>query len=125
VLHLPNLSAAESNGFNGNWWVPGVDLGHFNDQMIEPIQSWMGYSQETVFEVNLLVIDESNVLMLAHNDHVCRELEKIGITPHVVDFRCRGFWDGGLHCLTLDIHRDGPCLDYWPNRGACGIDSNF
>lgn len=69
----------------------------------------------------MLVIDEKNVLVLAYDDLVCRELEKKGITPHVLDFRCRGFWDGGLHCLTLDIHRLGDLQDHWPDRGPNGI----
>jgi hypothetical protein len=121
VINLPDTSARKTNGFNRSWWVPGVDLGHFNDGMIDNIQSWLGDSKETVFEVNMLVIDEKNVLILAYDDTVCRELERIGITPHVIDFRCRGFWDGGLHCLTLDIHREGDCLDYWPDRGPNGV----
>lgn len=121
VLNLPDTSARKTNGFNGTWWVPGVDLAHFNDRMIDKIKSWTGDSKETIFEVNMLVIDEQNVLVLAYDDSICCELEAHGITPHVVDFRCRGFWDGGLHCLTLDIHREGECVDYWPNRGLDGV----
>lgn len=121
VIHLPDTSAKKTNGHNGSWWVPGVDLGHFNDRMIDKISSWFGNSNETVFEVNMLVIDEKNVLVIAHDDYICRELEKQGIIPHVVDFRCRGFWDGGLHCLTLDIYRVGDVQDYWPNRGSNGV----
>jgi hypothetical protein len=122
---LPDCTRSKTNGFNGRWWVPGINLGHFNDSMIHCIQSWLGNSSETVFEVNALVIDEKNILVLAYDEHVCRALENIGLTPHVVDFRARGFWDGGLHCLTLDIHRTGDCLDYWPDRGLNGIDYNF
>jgi hypothetical protein len=124
VMSLPNSTRAKTNGFNGQWWVPGVDLGHFNDNMIHHIQSWLGNSSETVFEVNALVIDERNILVLAYDEYVCCALENIGLTPHVVDFRTRGFWDGGLHCLTLDIHRTGECLDYWPDRGPNAIDYN-
>jgi hypothetical protein len=39
-----------------------------------------------------------------------------GITPHVVNFRHRYFWDGGLHCITSDISREGKIKDYFPNR---------
>lgn len=123
TINLPDTTPAR-NGENGKWWVPGVDLGHFNDQMLYNIRSWLGNYSETVFEVNMLVIDEKNVLVLAYDDYVCLELEKLGITCHVVDFRTRGFWDGGLHCLTLDIHRLGECIDYWPDRGPFGIDYN-
>jgi hypothetical protein len=75
----------------------------------------------TGFEVNMLVVDESNIFCIAENDHACQQLERMGITPHIIDFRCRGFWDGGLHCLTTDIHREGPCSDYWLGRGPTGI----
>jgi len=26
------------------------------------------------------------------------------------------FWDGGLHCITSDIHREGTLKDYFPQR---------
>jgi len=39
------------------------------------------------------------------------------ITPHVLNFRHRYFWDGGLHCITSDLHREGDQQDYFPNRG--------
>jgi hypothetical protein len=113
VIPLPDSSLGY-NGSNARWWVPGVDLCHFNNSMLDIIDPWLGDSRETVFEVNMLVIDPANVLVLAHDDHVCRELEQAGITPHVVDFRARGFWDGGLHCLTLDIRRQGSIVNYWP-----------
>jgi len=120
VIHLKDTTSF--NEYNGKWWVDGVDLQHFNNMMTSKFNSWLGNPAETVFEVNCLVIDESNVLVIAQDDEVCRQLEEIGITPHVVDFKARGFWDGGLHCLTLDIRRTGKCEDYWPHRGPPAID---
>lgn len=38
------------------------------------------------------------------------------ITPHVVPFRHRYFWDGGIHCITLDLDREGKMHDYFPDR---------
>lgn len=114
VISLPDSSAG-FNGSNARWWVPGADFCHFNDSMLDIIAPWTGDARETVFEVNMLVIDPKNVLVLASDDHVCRSLEQAGITPHVVDFRARGFWDGGLHCLTLDIRRTGGVINYWPD----------
>jgi len=106
------------NGFNGKWWLPG---GHFEQFSDAVFGRWIGDSRETVFEVNMLVVDEHNVICIAEDDDACKKLELLGITPHVVDFKTRGFWDGGIHCLTLDIHREGKKLDYWPNRGPLGI----
>jgi len=80
-----------------------------------------GNSKETVFEVNMLIVNEHNVICIAEDDRACRKLESIGITPHVIDISTCGFWDGGIHCLTLDINRQGEKLDYWPDRGNLGI----
>ena len=67
-------------------------------------------------EVNCLVIDEHNVLILGENEGVFRELERYGITAHSLPFRTRTFWDGGLHCLTLDIRRQDTLVDLFPER---------
>ena len=109
------------NNCNGRWWVEGYNYQHFNDAVIKVAEAWVGNVAETVFEVNMLVIDEKNVLCIAEDEAGFKKLEQLGITPHVVDFRTRGFWDGGLHCLTVDIHRTGGKLDYWPGRGNFGI----
>jgi hypothetical protein len=34
-------------------------------------------------------------------------LERYGITPHVMTFRHRYFWDGGIHGITTDLRREG------------------
>ena len=109
------------NGHNGNWWLPGVNYPGVNKKIKEFAKTWLGNSRETVFEVNMLVVDEHNIICIAEDDAACKKLESLGITPHVVDFKTRGFWDGGVHCLTLDIHREGSCIDYWPDRGPLGI----
>ena len=103
---------------NGKWWLPGVsDSAKFNDHVIKHAQDWVGDYTETYFEVNCLVIDEKNVLMLGENEGVFRALEQHGITAHPLPFRTRTFWDGGLHCLTLDIRRQDSMVDLFPERG--------
>ena len=67
----------------------------------------MGYSEETYFDVNCLVVDENNVIFSGHNPQVFKKLEKYGINPIVCPFRHRLFWDGGTHCITLDLVREG------------------
>jgi len=105
------------NGYNGNWWVPGHDYQIYNQNIINRAKDWIGDSRETVFEVNMLVIDEKNICCIAEDDSACRKLESMGFNVHVIDFRTRGFWDGGLHCLTVDINRTGDRIDYWLDRG--------
>lgn len=102
---------------NGKWWLPGISAsGKFNDHIIKHAQDWVGDYTETYFEVNCLVIDEKNVFMLGENEGVFRELERHGITAHSMPFRTRTFWDGGLHCITLDIRRQDSMVDLFPER---------
>lgn len=102
---------------NGKWWLPGVqESAKFNEHIISHARDWVGDYTETYFEVNCLVIDEKNVFMLGENEAVFRELESHGITAHSMPFRTRTFWDGGLHCITLDIRRQGGMIDLFPDR---------
>jgi len=122
IFYLNDTTRRRSgNGYNGNWWVPGKHYQIYNDSIIKYAEKWIGNSQETVFEVNMLVVDDKNIFCIVEDDRACRQLEDLGMTVHVVDFRCRGFWDGGLHCLTTDIYRQGDCLNYWPTGVVPGI----
>jgi hypothetical protein len=102
----------------GKWWIPGFE----HDQaVIDTVETWLGhwvgYVEETVFDVNMLIIDPKNVIVFNHNKQVFDALERHGITPHIVPFRHRYFWDGGIHCITSDLHRQGTMQDYFPQRG--------
>ena len=102
---------------NLRWRVPGTDVpSSFNEHVIKYAQDWVGNYQETYFEVNCLMIDTENVLMLGKNPSVCEALAKENITVHEMPFRCRTFWDGGLHCITLDIRRRGNQQDYFGQK---------
>ena len=58
-----------------------------------------------------------NVICNNYNEKVFKKFEEYGITPHVINFRHRYFWDGGIHCITSDLDRDGERIDYFPERG--------
>ena len=92
----------------GKWWIPGEE---YNDELIDYIETWLSdwvtYVEESVFDVNMLVIDKNNVICNGYNKKVFDAFERYNITPHVVNFRHRWFWDGGLHCITSDISRVG------------------
>lgn len=104
-------------GYNGKWWdTTSSPSRAFNNHIINHALNWVGNYTETYFEINCLVIDEKNVLMLGENEAVFRALEQHGITAHSLPFRTRTFWDGGLHCLTLDIRRQDTCIDLFPER---------
>lgn len=125
VVYLPNQSWDRVENFlkikqknHGRWWVPGEEL---NDEFTDFVESWLthwvGYVEETVFDVNMLVIDKHNVIVNNYNQQVFDALARYNVTPHVINFRHRYFWDGGLHCITSDVHREGTMQDYFPNRG--------
>lgn len=124
VVYLPNQSWDLVKPFldlkkknQGKWWVPGAEL---NDEFTTYVESWLdhwvGYVEESVFDVNMLVIDEKNVVCNNYNKTVFDAFDRHGITPHIVNFRHRYFWDSGLHCITSDVSRDGTMQDYFPER---------
>jgi hypothetical protein len=107
----PFLALKKKNG--GKWWIPGFEN---NQEVVDTVETWLGhwtgYVEETVVDVNMLIIDPKNVMVFNYNRQVFDALDRYGITPHVVPFRHRYFWDGGIHCITSDLHREGTMQDY-------------
>lgn len=102
---------------NGKWWVPGEELNEDFTNFVETwMNHWVGYVEESVFDVNMIVIDKQNVIVNGYNKLAFDAFSRHGITPHICNFRHRYFWDGGLHCITSDIHREGVMEDYFPER---------
>ena len=90
------------------WYVDGEED---NNELIEFInkylKDWVGYCAESVFDVNMLVLDNHNVVVSSYNEKIFNAFKKHKIEPIICNFRHRWFWDGGLHCNTLDIRRRG------------------
>ena len=112
--------SSPGNGKNWHWFIEdepwNSDL-TFNEHVFKHCKDWIGNYVETYFEVNLLVIDHNNIIWLGDNQNLARYLKfKHKINTHSVPFRTRSFWDGGLHCITLDIRRQGTKIDYFPDR---------
>lgn len=107
----PFLELKEKN--QGRWWIPGEEK---NDDLVDFVNvwldKWVGYVEETVFDINMLVIDEKNVICNNFNEQTFRAFERHGVSAHICNFRHRYFWDGGLHCITLDLYREGGMIDY-------------
>lgn len=102
---------------NNKWFMEGRQFPNaFNEHVINHALDWVGDYTESFFEVNCLSIDEKNVLVLGEHDKIFRALEEHGITAHPLPFRCRSFWDSGLHCMTVDIRRQSHKTDYFPER---------
>jgi len=124
VVELPEQSWSKVSPFlklkdrnNGKWWVPGEEGNNALTECVENwLDNWVGYVEETVFDINMLVVDEKNVICNNYNKKVFDAFERYGVTPHVCNFRHRYFWDGGIHCITADIEREGTLKDYFPER---------
>lgn len=101
----------------GKWWIPGFEYDQDVIDVVEhSLSHWTGYIEETVFDVNLLMIDSKNVIVSNYNKIVFAALDRFGITPHVVALKQRYFWDTGIHCLTSDLARAGARQDFFPER---------
>lgn len=124
VVYLPGQSWQKVSAFmelkkknKGRWWIPGFEKDQAVIDVVEQwLGHWTGYVEETVFDVNMLVVDPKNVIVFNYNKLVFDALNRYGITPHVVPLRHRYFWDGGIHCVTTDLDRDGTEQDFFPSR---------
>lgn len=121
VLYLPDQSWKKVSPFmkmkqkvGGRWWLKKEED---NDQLIEFVNTWLndwvGYVEETVFDVNMLSIDQNTILCNNYNRQVFKHFKKHKVEPIVFNFRHRYFWDGGIHCITQDLYREGTQEDYF------------
>lgn len=118
VFHLPYPKYTH---WTGNWHIENKTVMEnigFADHINQYAFDWIGNFRETVFEANMLVIDPTHVLAIKEDPQMFKWLDQQGIKVTYCDFRCRNFWDGGLHCLTADIVREGGAKDYFPYRPA-------
>ncbi|MGI9526653.1 MAG: hypothetical protein ACR2MS_06055 [Weeksellaceae bacterium] len=100
-------------GHGKAWWSDDM---HENPAMFDLVQTWLddwvGYFTETVFEVNMLTINPRLVAGSVRNAELEKHLEKIDMEFLHIPFRHRRFWDGGLHCLTVDLVRESSKQNY-------------
>jgi len=102
------------NKVGGRWWLKGEE---HNDQLIEFVNTWLddwvGYVEETVFDANMLSIDQNTIICNNYNKDVFNHFKKHKVEPIIFNFRHRYFWDGGVHCITQDLYREGTQEDYF------------
>ena len=121
VMYLPDQSWSLMDPFTkikqqvgGRWWLKGEE---HNDQLIHFVNTWLtdwvGYVEETVFDVNMLSIDDRTIICNNYNREVFDHFKKHGVEPIIFNFRHRYFWDGGVHCITQDLYREGEQTDYF------------
>ena len=84
VCYLPNQSWEKVSGFGtikhkvrGRWWVPGEED---NDEFLMYVETWLdewvGYVEETVFDVNVLTLDEHHVCVTNPDNEQVKEFLK-------------------------------------------------
>ena len=121
VLYLPDQSWSKVDPFmkmkdkvGGQWWLKGEE---HNDELIQFVNTWLndwvGYVEETVFDVNMLSIDQNTIICNNYNKTVFDHFKKHKVEPIIFNFRHRYFWDGGIHCITQDLYREGTQVDYF------------
>ncbi len=121
ILYLPDQSWEKIRGFvnmrmktGARWWLKGEED---NDELIEFVNTWLhdwvGYVEETVFDVNMLSIDQNTIICNNYNKEVFDHFKKHKVEPIIFNFRHRYFWDGGVHCITQDLYREGKMENYF------------
>ena len=122
VCYLPDQSWHRVKGFRelkkknkGKWWLAGEENNDEFSHFVETwLGDWVGYVEETVFDVNVLMLDEHHCCVAnPNNEQVNAFLKKHKVEPVYVPWRHRYFWDGGLHCITLDLYREGVQKEYF------------
>ena len=92
----------------GAWYVQGqTPTAEFTAFVDTYLNKWTGFVAETVFDVNCLVLDESNVIFSAYNKPVFDFCKQHRINPIISELRHSYFWDGGISCCTQDLRRRG------------------
>lgn len=115
VVYLPDSEYAHMKEFSasmkhvkGRWFLPDFEKDTNLIHTVETyLDEWVGEVHETVFDLNILVIDPKNIVVSAHNEIVENACARYGIDVHVVPFRHKYFWDCGIHCITNDLNRHG------------------
>ena len=115
VIYLPPSNYSHMREFEhsmksnkGRWFMPGFEKDNNLSKIVDYyFDEWVGQVSETVFDVNILIVDPKNIIVSTHNDQVEAACARHGIEVHIVPFRHKYFWDCGTHCITNDLNRQG------------------
>jgi hypothetical protein len=128
VVYLPPSEYAHMREFEfsmkrnkGRWFIPGFEHDHNLQHMVDHyFDEWVGQVSETVFDVNILIVDPKNIVVSTYNKTVDDACSRYGIRMHVTPFRHKYFWDCGIHCVTNDLNRSGILQDHLsPRKSKC------
>ena len=111
-IHAHKSAQMQFYGTQHNaYWLPDAH-NNFNVQRFiqDHLLSWTGFSKESVFEVNSLMVNDHTMIACQDNASVRAWLKSHGVEMVVCPLRHRWFWDGGISCFTLAVGRKGPSL---------------
>lgn len=104
--HIHEFNLMKSK-VNGKWWIPGEEYNQDLIDFVEQVLSvWVGRAEESVFDVNVLPLDNKTVFVSRDDANIREQLKMRGIDSIVIPWRHRFFIDNGLHCITLDLERE-------------------
>lgn len=86
--------------------------GFYKDKVKVWLDQWIGHVEETIFDINGLSLDSGTLMTNGYDKDMAAKLKKYGVELIPFDFRHRYFWDSGLHCVTLDLSRNGSKENY-------------
>ena len=74
------------NATHGKYWMPGIEHDDMLRRFIDDwLGKWVGYAEETIFEVNMLSVNENTILSMNYQKEVNDKLKQHGIEPYIVD----------------------------------------
>jgi hypothetical protein len=105
--YIHHWSNNMSNKIQGAWWVPGEETNKsFTEFVDQYLAEFTGFSAESIFDVNVLALDQNTIFVNNNQTAVTNQLNRVGIETIEIPWRHRFFVDGGLHCITLDLDRE-------------------
>ena len=85
-----------------SWREDNDEFTHFVETYL---QDWVGYAEETVSAVNVLMINPETCCTVNATSDMKQFMKKHGIDCVDIPNRHRFILDSGLHCKTLDLKR--------------------
>ncbi len=82
------------------------------------ITSWGASEQPQTswISMNTLSLDEKTIFVEAHELAYIDQLTKLGFEVIPIPYDKAEIFGGSLHCTTIDVYREGPCVDYFPKQ---------
>lgn len=89
------------------WFNTLTAKGFYKDKVKHWLNTWIGHVEETAFDINGLSLDSNTLMTNGYDKEMAKKLKKYGVELLPFEFRHRFFYDSGLHCVTLDLSRNG------------------